>query len=392
MYRNTYVKIDNNKLKENIKEIKNKYNSYKYYIGVVKANAYGHGDYIVNDLISAGINYLAVSSLEEALSIRRYNKEIPILCLEPINIKYLNIILDNNITITVDSLKYTKELVKEKNLNNLKVHIKLDTGMNRLGMKDREEVDKVVKLLNNNKIYIEGIYTHFSTSGVNDVYYEKALNKFKELTTNIDLSKIEIVHLDRSITLVHHNKIPFATGVRLGIIMYGFNQSIKPPTGIRKIKRDILNKINKVKPSILENDLELKTIFTLYTEVMEVKKVNKGEIIGYGSSYIAKKDMYVAILPIGYIDKVNPFVKYVAINNKRYSVIGEICMDMTIVEVDATIKVGDKVELFGDTIKIKEVSQSTNSNAYHILTSVGVRVPRVYSDGMEINYGKENQL
>ena len=156
MYRNTYVKIDNNKLKENIKEITNKYNSYKYYIGVVKANAYGHGDYIVNDLISAGINYLAVSSLEEALSIRKYNKEIPILCLEPINIKYLNIILDNNITITVDSLKYTKELIKEKNLNNLKVHIKLDTGMNRLGMKDRKEVDKVVELLNDNKIYIEG--------------------------------------------------------------------------------------------------------------------------------------------------------------------------------------------------------------------------------------------
>ena len=153
MYRNTYVKIDNNKLKENIKEIKNKYNNYKYYIGVVKANAYGHGDYIINDLISAGINYLAVSSLEEALSIRRYNKEIPILCLEPINIKYLNIILDNNITITVDSLKYTKELIKEKSLNNLKVHIKLDTGMNRLGMKDREEVDEVVELLNSNKIY-----------------------------------------------------------------------------------------------------------------------------------------------------------------------------------------------------------------------------------------------
>ena len=161
--------------------------------------------------------------------------------------------------------------------------------------------------------------------------------------------------------------------------MYGFNQSIKSPTGIRKIKREILNKINKVKPSILENDLKLKTAFTLYTEVMKVKKVNKGEIIGYGSSYIAKKDMYVAILPIGYIDKAIPFVKYVAINNKRYPVIGEICMDMTIVEVNSTIKVGDKVELFGDTIKIKEVSQSTNSNAYHI-----------YSDGMEINYGKSN--
>ena len=92
MYRSTFVEIDNNKLKNNVKEIIKKYHKYKYYIGVVKANAYGHGDYIVNDLIASGINYLAVSSLEEAISIRKYNKEIPILCLEPINIKYLTIL------------------------------------------------------------------------------------------------------------------------------------------------------------------------------------------------------------------------------------------------------------------------------------------------------------
>lgn len=388
MYRNTYVEINNNKLKNNIKEIKNKYNNYKYYIGVVKAGCYGHGNYIVNDLIEAGINYLAVSSLEEALSIRGYNKEIPILCLEIIDTKYLNIVLDNNITLTIDSLDYTNKLINNENLDKLKVHLKLDTGMNRLGIKNIDEVDKVIKLLTDNNIYLEGIYTHFSTSGINDIYYEKQLNKFKELTSNIDLNKIDIVHLDRSITLVHHNKIPFATGVRLGIIMYGFNQNINPPSGLRKIKRNILNKIRGVKPAILENDLKLDTAFTLYTEVMAIKKVNKGEIVGYGSNYIAKKDMFIGVLPIGYIDKSLPFVKYVSINNKRYPVVGEICMDMTLVEVDSSIKVGDKVELFGDTIKIKEVTRELNTNAYHLLTSVGVRVPRVYSDNTEINYGK----
>ena len=93
MYRNTYVKINNETLTSNVKKIVKFYNSYKYYIGVVKANAYGHGDYIVNDLIKGGINYLAVSSLEEAISIRKYNKKIPILVLEPINLKYINDIL-----------------------------------------------------------------------------------------------------------------------------------------------------------------------------------------------------------------------------------------------------------------------------------------------------------
>ena len=387
MYRSTFVEIDNNKLKNNVKEIIKKYHKYKYYIGVVKANAYGHGDYIVNDLIASGINYLAVSSLEEAISIRKYNKEILILCLEPINIKYLKEVILNNVTITITSINYVKELIRKENLDKLKVHLKLDTGMNRLGIKSKEEVTEIVTLLNDNNIYIEGIYTHFATSGVNDTYYEKQLNNFQYLTSDIDLNKIEIIHLDRSITLVHHDKIPFATGVRLGIIMYGFNQSIKPPTGIRKVKRDILNRINKVKPSILENDLKLSTALTLYTEVMEIKKVTKGEKIGYGSSFIAKKDMVVAVLPIGYVDKNLPFVKYVYINNKKYPVVGEICMDMVMIEIDVTIKVGDKVELFGDHIKIKEISRDLNTSAYHILTSVGVRVPRVYKDGVEINYG-----
>ena len=190
MYRNTFALVDNSKLKENIKEIINKYDNYKYYIGVVKANAYGHGDYIINDLIDSGINYLAVSSLEEALSIRRYNKEIPILCLEVIDIRYLDVVIYNNITMTNSSLDYVLELVKENDINRLKVHLKLDVGMNRLGLKDRDEVNKVIRLFEDNEIYLEGIYTHFPTSGINDRYYEKGLDKFRELTKDIDLDKI----------------------------------------------------------------------------------------------------------------------------------------------------------------------------------------------------------
>ena len=167
----------------------------------------------------------------------------------------------------------------------------------------------------------------------------------------------------------------------------GFNQSIKL-SGIRRIKRDILNKIKKVKPSILDNDLRLSTVFSLYTTVMEVKRVYKGEIIGYGTLNKVYNDMVVAILPIGYVDFSLPFVKYVSINNKRYSVVG-VCMDMTIIGVDDSIKVGDTVELFGNDISIKEVTQSINKNVYQVLTSVGSRVPRVYSSEVEISYGRE---
>ena len=387
MYRPTYVKIENDILTNNIKEIISKYNNYKYYIGVVKANAYGHGDYIVNDLIKGGVNYLAVSSLEEAVSIRKYNQEIPILCLEPINLEHLSVILENDITITIESLEYTKELLKLNPSKKLKIHLKLDTGMSRLGFTDQQNLDKTISLIKENKhLYLEGIYTHLATSGINDIYYDKQINKFKELTSNIDLSTIDIVHLNRSITLTHHQKLPFETGTRLGIIMYGFSQSINSPTGLKKIKRNFLHKIHHISPTIMENDLNLKTAFSLHTEVISIRNIKKGDFAGYGANYLAKEDMMVATLPIGYADGISASMKYVSINDKKYEIVGDICMDMTLVKVDKNVKLHDKVEIFGHGISIKSVARNMQSNAYHVLTGITTRVPRIYQDGKEIKY------
>ena len=186
MYRKTYVKIDGEKLKNNIEEIISKYDNYKYYFGVVKGNCYGHGDYSIRYLIDGGVNYLAVSSLEEAISIRKYDKKIPILCLEPISLEFIDVIFENNVTITVENIDYVKELINLK--KNVKVHIKVDSGMNRLGFKDRKELEEVFKLLKEDKnIELEGIYTHLATTGIIDVYYDRQINNFKELTKNIDL-------------------------------------------------------------------------------------------------------------------------------------------------------------------------------------------------------------
>ena len=385
MYRKTYVRIDEEALTNNIKEIISKYNDYKYYFGVVKGNAYGHGDYIVNDLIKGGVNYLAVSSLEEAISIRKYNKDIPILCLEPIDIKYIKEIEDNNVTITIENLNYIENLPKLD--KKLKVHIKLDTGMNRLGFNNKEELTKAIDLLKQNKnIILEGIYTHIATSGINDIYYDKQINKFIELTKDINLKEIPIVHIGRSMTLVNHPKLDIVNGVRLGICMYGFNNSIPCPTGLRKIRRNLRLKKMGISESILTNNLNLKTAFTLYTEVMSLRKVKEGSFVGYGANYIAKEDIYVATLPIGYYDGINKDMNYVSINNKKYEIIGDICMDMITIKVDETVKLHDKVEIFGKNISIREVARNMNTNAYHILTSISTRVPRVYDNNKEIKY------
>ena len=153
MYRSTYIEINNKTLLENVKEIKKEYNNYKYYIAMVKSNAYGHGYYIVNDLIESGINYFAVSSLEEALEIRKYNKDIPVLCVEPIELDCIDIAIKNNITLTIVSYDYIKKLLI-KTKSKFKIHIKIDTGMNRLGISSKDEFNKVI----NRVIKIVNVY------------------------------------------------------------------------------------------------------------------------------------------------------------------------------------------------------------------------------------------
>ena len=387
MYRKTYALIDENILKDNIEEIKNKYSDYKYYIGVVKNNAYGHGMHVVNSLIEGGINYLAVSSLEEAMMVRKYNRKIPILCLEVIDLDYIYDCINNNVTITVESLDYLEKLDKIKLDYEVKIHLKLNTGMNRLGIKDKKEVNKCVEIINKNKkLLLEGIYTHLATSGISDKYYDDQITKFENLTKDIDLSKIPIVHLGRSLTLVNHDKLPFVNGIRLGIIMYGFSQSITPDKSIkgrlREIKRKHLIKKYNISKTSLQNDLKLNTAFSLYSTVMSIKKVNKDEFVGYGALYFATTDINVAVIPIGYADGITKKYKYVSINNNKYEIIAD-SMDMLMVSVDKSVKVKDKVEIFGDKISIKEASKANGVNSYKLFNMITTRVPRVHKKNKE---------
>lgn len=384
MYRRTYALIDLEVLKNNVKDIVSKY-PYKYYIGVVKANAYGHGNFCVNSLIEGGINYLAASSLEECLSLRERNSHIPILCLEPINYEYLNLCESSNITITIPDMDYFNGLDKDLNL---KAHIKIDNGMNRLGFKDKNEVKLVVDGLSESSIVLEGIYTHFATSGMWDKHWDDGLNNFKEITSLIDLSKIPIVHLGRSLTMVQHEMPSFVNGVRLGIIMFGLAQKMNEPTGLRLIKRNHYIKKHGISPVKLSNDLNLKTAFSLHSEIMCIKKVKAGEYISYGANYVADKDILIGIMPIGYADGLSKKNEglMVKINDKEYPIVGDICMDMAIVKIDDSVKLHDEVIIYDNISKrCKELGVS----AYQLFTSVTNRVPRVYKENdnfTEIKY------
>ena len=393
MYRKTYVEVNLDNLKNNVKNIINYYNNYKYYFGVVKGNCYGHGTtYVINELIESGVNYLAVSSLEEAEEARKINKKIPILCLEPVRIEYIDICIKNNITITVHDYNYAKELINKKINKNLKIHLKIDSGMNRLGFKEKSELNEIYEELKNKEnVEVEGIFTHFATLGINDKEWDNQLEKFKEITKDIDLKEIPIVHLYKSAAFMNHPKLDFANGIRLGIGMYGYySNPVYKTKGIknklREIKRKISKRKNKISETTTQIPIELKSAFKMYSEIIQIKKIKKGEFVGYGDIYRANEDEIIGIMPVGYADGIfrNSRGRFVAINNKKYQIIGDVGMGMTAVKIDNTIKMYDKVTLIGDQVSIKDVAIHNGTSIYETMCNIGKQIPRVYIKEDEI--------
>jgi len=393
MYRKTYVEINIDNLKNNVKNIINYYNNYKYYFGVVKGNCYGHGTtYVINELIESGVNYLAVSSLEEALEVRKINKKIPILLLEPIRLEYIDVCIKNNITITIHDYLYAKELINKKINKKLKIHLKIDSGMNRLGFKEKEKLNEIYKELKENEnIEIEGIFTHFATLGINDKEWDKQLEKFKEITSDINLKEIPIVHLYKSAAFINHPKLDFANGIRIGIAMYGYYTSpVINKKGLknklRAFKRALNKRINNVSKTTTELPIELKPAFKMYSEIIQIKKINPREFVGYGAMYRAKGNELIGIIPVGYDDGIFRKSKgrFVTINNKRYQLVGDIGMGMCAVKIDNTVNMYDKVTLIGDKVTIKEIALHNETSIYEIMCNIGKKIPRVYVKNNEI--------
>lgn len=367
MFRKTYLEVNLDALKYNIEEVRRNFPDYGYYFGVVKANAYGAGIFSVNAMIKAGINYIAVSSLEEALAVRDINREIPVLVMEPICFEGLSVAEKNGITVTVDDTDYFDKML-ESDLK-IKFHIKVDCGMNRFGLTDKNAV-KYIADHANDRIVLEGVFTQLS-SGAGE-RYQKQLNTFRERTELIDLSKIKIVHIDRSLTLEQHKKPDFTNGVRLGIVMYGF---AKTPPAV-SLKRRILNKITGKKPPE-PSVLNLKGVLRFYTEVLEVKKIEAGESVGYGGMFRSKDETYIAVMPYGFADFSLIGKTCVYIGDKRRDIVVNY-MDVTSAVVDSTVKPGDRAEIFGDNLSIRAASRLAGVNVYKLITSVTVRVPRIY--------------
>lgn len=378
--KDSYVQIDVNRIKTNIKNILTKYNDYKYYIGVVKGNAYGHGFGIVPAMVESGINYLAVSTLKEALEVRKLI-DTSILILQPIDITDISVAASNNITITISNYDFYKSLLKTN--VKIKVHLKLDTGMNRLGINNSSQVEEIYNnLINHKNIKLEGIYTHLATIGIVDTKWDEQVNKFIELTKNIDLTKIDIVHIFSSNSLVIHPKLDFCNGVRLGIIMYGISPRPVNYSGVkgnlRKIKNNYLRNKYNLSPILNDYSIDVKPAFKMLSRVVEIKDVDKGKYVGYGLKYKTLDKCKIAVVPVGYADglSLKNMGRNILINNNQYKIVGSVNMKMLTVLVDDKVKVNDEVNVISDNIR--GISSYTNVTPHSLMTMIPSSIDREY--------------
>ena len=350
MYRHTYVEVNLGNIKKNIKTIINRCSLYDYYFGVVKADSYGHySNKVIEAICDAGINYLAVATLDEAIEIRKDIKDIPILILGIVDLKFINECIDNNITICLSNKEYVEKLSKLDNISNLKVHFKINTGMNRLGFNNVDDFKYSYDLIKD-KVNVEGIFSHiYNAVNKEDTYKQVYLFKIYA-----DLVDVKITHLFASDAMLLYDKPEFCNGCRLGISMYGISEA---------------------------KDIELETTFKLISEVIQINE-NVTGTLGYNGTYNIREGDRIAVIPIGYADG---FIRrnkgnYVYINGNKYKIIGNICMDMLFVLVDSNIKVGDKVYLIKDNDHLLEISNYLDTIPYEIICLISKRVPRLYID------------
>lgn len=385
MMKDSYVEINLSHLRDNVKAILEKYPEYQNYIGVVKGDAYGHGMKAIQAIYDGGIRYFAVSSLEEARQLRSFNANVPVLCLEPVPLGRVHEAAFFDLTLAIPGMEYLTEFLKMDIKHSFKLHLQIDSGFNRLGFKNKDEIKEAVRLIKSSSHVLEGVYQHFATAGIFDPHYDKQIKKFLDLTSLIDLREIPMIHMGSGVSLLAHPKIDFATVTRMGLIMYGYNVGpVSYGGGIKNKLRDIRDKYYRRKYGLTETikdvQIDLKPAMEYKCRILQIKDVAEGEYIGYNASYHVSDPMRIAVLPIGYNNGIGHcnYGRVVKINERCYPIVGEIGMNMCCVKVDKRVKLSDVVTILGDGISLGRFSRSAGMGLAEALVSIGKNNERVY--------------
>ena len=363
-YRDTWAEIDLDAITHNVKQIKDLHPT-KEIFAVVKANGYGHGDAEVSKVaIEAGVSCLAVSGLDEALRLRNSGIEVPILVLGMTRLKDVLLAAENNISLTAHDEMWIEHLVSLPLKTPVKVHLKIDSGMHRLGLMTEEQVQKNFNRLKTAPmVEVEGVFTHMATADSDKEYLGHQIETFKRLIANLDLSDVKYVHLENTATLLQ-KEFDFDHGIRLGLGLYGINPD----------------------KEFIPIEFELKPALKLLSNLVQVKKIKQGDKVGYGATYEAQEDEWIGVVPIGYADgwTRSHQGRHVIVNGYECEIIGRVCMDQMMIRLPKQFPMGTEVTLIGDGMPVERVAKEVGTISYEILCLISDRVPRVYKQGGKI--------
>jgi alanine racemase len=380
--RRSWAVVDLDRVGHNVQSLRGILSAGTKIMGVVKADAYGHGDqFITEQLLGLGVDWFGVSNLEEAVSLRERGISLPVLIFGVTPPEYAKTLAEHNLTATVHTLAYAKALdaAAKKADVTVEAHIKLDTGMSRLGfvMTDgyfAPSVEEAAACCALGRLRIPGIYTHFAVAdepgGDSAAFTRSQFALFQRAVAALEGRglRFALTHCCNSAASICYPEMHLDM-VRPGILLYGLNPS-----------RDLAGR------------LDLQPVMGLYSCVAMVKEIDEGTFVSYGRIYTAHRRMKVATVPIGYADGYERELSNKArmlVRGRIANVIGRICMDQLMLDVTHIegVREGDLVTIVGPdgghTLTFDEMAELSGTINYEKVCLIGKRVPRVYRRGGE---------
>lgn len=370
-YRYTQAEINLDALSHNVNTLKSLLNERTTFMGVIKANAYGHGSVqVANHLIREHqVNYLAVALLDEGIELREAGIDIPILVLSPVEIENARTAIKYDLTLTIFTTTLAEEINKEAKSLNKKahVHLKVDSGMSRIGVLSKEEGKRILDTLDSETVNIEGIYTHFADADnmKDPSYTKKQFAQFKEIYTYLETQgySFEYKHSCNTAATIRFPKFHLDM-VRVGIGLYGYHAD-----------------------EAMVNELDLTPVMTVKSYLSYIKTLEANKSIGYGRTYTTNTKKIIGTIPIGYADGVPRYLSnqgHFIVAKQRAPIVGRVCMDQIMLDLTniPSAKLEDEAVLFGDTNKghpsLYDIAEMTYRFHYELLTNIHRRMPRKY--------------
>ncbi|MCR4427980.1 MAG: alanine racemase [Caldiserica bacterium] len=365
MANSTKAEIDLRAIAQNVRTVKGLIGEKCHLLAVVKADGYGHGALEVGRVaLENGATWLGVANPIEGQILREGGIKGPILVLLPIEPQEAKIVAEYDLCQTVENPGALEVLDREaqKAGKRIKVHLKVDTGMNRLGVRCEKALKVAREIFNFKSLELEGVFSHFATADENDQSFARfQLEKFQSFLREMEEEGIPVPlkHMANSAATINIPESWFDM-VRVGILIYGLPPSNEVPC-----------------------NLPLKPAMTLKTKVMSIKDVEEGEGISYGREFIARRRMRIGIIPLGYgngYSRLFSNQSYFLFRGKRVPQVGRVCMDMCAIDLSEfdDPRPGEEVVVFGEDLTATEVGDYIGTINYEILCVMGKSVPRYY--------------